>query len=212
MTFGNVEQFASDMNKAPVVAILRGVTPDKMLPVCHALADGGVRFIEATMNSPIEPLKSIGMAVEEFKGSDVHIGAGTVLTPEEVEQIAAVGAEFIVSPNFDEAVVRKTKELGLISAPGFFTPSEAFAAVKAGADFLKCFPANANGPGYIKDLKAVCPAPILAVGGVNTENVGDYLSVAVGVGIGSSIYKPDFSMEKITELTKIFMQAVADQR
>jgi len=202
------ERFDADLAEVPVVAILRGVTPKTVLPVCQALADGGITFIEITLNSP-DPIISIGLAVAELVPQGVHIGAGTVLTPDEATAVADAGGTYIISPNFNESVVRKTKELGLVSIPGFLTPSEGFAAAAAGADLLKCFPARVMGPGYIKDLKAVLPAPIVAVGGVNTQNVGEYLSVAVGVGVGSALYKADKTMDQIREDTARYLAAVA---
>lgn len=162
------DTFARDFAACPVVAILRGVTPDSILDVCEALVDGGIRFIETTLNSP-DPIVSIRKAAERFSGAGVHIGAGTVLTPGEVDAVAEAGGTYIISPNFNEAVVQRTKVLGLISIPGFLTPSEGFAAVAAGADYLKCFPARTFGPGYLKDLRAVLPTPVVAVGGVNLE-------------------------------------------
>jgi 2-dehydro-3-deoxyphosphogalactonate aldolase len=182
-------QFLDDLQKSPVIAILRGVTPESVLPVCRALAAGGIRFIEVTMNSP-SPADSIARAAETLAPQGVHIGAGTVLSPDDVDQVAAAGGTYIISPNSDAAVIRRTKERGLISIPGFFTPSEAFAALAAGADLLKCFPVGRLGPGYIKDLKAVLPAPVVAVGGINRDNAKDYFAAgAVAVGVGSSLYK-----------------------
>ena len=108
------------------------------------------------------------------------------------------GGTYIISPNMDPAVIRRTRERGLISIPGFLTPSEAFAALAVGADLLKCFPAGSLGAGYIKDLKAVLPAPIIAVGGVDSKNIQEYLQAgAAGVGVGSSLYKPNHSLEEI---------------
>ncbi|MBT3378173.1 MAG: 2-dehydro-3-deoxy-6-phosphogalactonate aldolase [Lentisphaerae bacterium] len=202
------DRFDADLADVPVVAILRGVTPETILPVGRALAEGGIRFIEVTLNSP-DAATSIRLAVQELASRGVHIGAGTVLTPSEVAAVAGAGGTYIISPNFNESVVRKTKELGLVSIPGFLTPTEGFAAAAAGADLLKCFPARALGPGYIKDLKAVLPNPIVAVGGVNTENVGDYLKVAVGVGVGSALYKADKTMDDIQKDTAQYLAAVA---
>jgi 2-dehydro-3-deoxyphosphogalactonate aldolase len=157
------ERFRDELNKAPVIAILRGVTPDTVIGVCEALADGGVRFIEVTLNSP-EPIASIRKAAQRFGGGDVHIGAGTVLTSDEVDRVAEAGGGYIISPHLNPAVIRRTKEAGLISIPGFFTPSEAFAALEAGANFLKCFPANTLGPRYLKDLAAVLANPVIRRG------------------------------------------------
>ncbi len=199
-------QFAADMKTAPIVAILRGIAPDTMIEVCEVLESCGVLFAEATMNSP-EPLESVRRAARHFQGRRLRIGAGTVLSASEVDQVADAGGCFIVSPNFNAEVVRRTKERGLVSMPGFFTPSEAFAAVATGADFLKLFPANANGPGYIKDLKAVLPNPIVAVGGVNRENIKQYLAVAAGAGIGSALYAPGKPLDQIRADAEAYVEA-----
>ena len=140
------------------------------------------------------------------------IGAGTVLTPEDACTVAAAGGKFIISPDTNPEVIRKTKELGLISIPGFFTPTEAFTAVRSGADYLKLFPAGVNGTGYVKDLKAVIKAPILAVGGVNTGNIPDFLKVCSGVGIGSALYKPGKSLEEIRKSAVAMVKAAASQQ
>jgi len=207
----SVEQFAQDLKAAPIIAILRGVTPDTMIEVCEALHAGGVRFVEATLNSP-NPIESIRKAATHFKGAGLNIGAGTVLRPEEVEQVAAAGGQYVISPNFNPAVVKRTKELGLISIPGFFTPSEAFAAVDAGADFLKCFPANALGSSYIRDIKAVLPNPIVAVGGVNLDNLREFLSVCVGAGIGSALYSSKRSVSEIGKSATEYIAVASRKR
>ncbi len=184
------------IKKCPVVAILRGITPDEVIGVCDALAERGIGLIEITMNSP-EALKSIKLAADHFKNSSVGIGAGTVLSPKDVEAVAEAGGEYIISPNSDPAVIRMTKELGLLSLPGVFTPSEAFLALQCGADFLKLFPAGRLAPEYIKDLKAVVPADFIAVGGVGAGNIKEYLQYAVGAGIGSAVYKAGWSAEEV---------------
>jgi len=192
-----LSDFKRDLAKSPVIAILRGVTPATVLPVCEALVAGGVRFIEVTLNSP-DPFGSIRQAADHLAAHGVHIGAGTVLVPDEVDRVVDAGGTYIISPNMDPAVIRRTRERGLISIPGFLTPSEAFTAMAAGADLLKCFPAGSLGAGYIKDLKAVLPAPIIAVGGVDSGNIQEYLqNGAAGVGVGSSLYKPNRSLEEI---------------
>ncbi|MCF7853314.1 MAG: 2-dehydro-3-deoxy-6-phosphogalactonate aldolase [Candidatus Pacebacteria bacterium] len=194
-----------DLERAPVIAILRGVTPDSILPVCEALAEAGVQFIEVTMNSP-EPLDSIRKAADSFADRGIHVGAGTVLKPTEVDAVAEAGGTYIISPNTNPEVIRRTKALGLVSIPGFLTPSEAFEAVEAGADLLKCFPAGQLGPSYMKDLRAVLPTPVIAVGGVNLDNVQDYLQAgAAGVGVGSALYKPTYSTNKIREDAATFL-------
>jgi 2-dehydro-3-deoxyphosphogalactonate aldolase len=208
--------FSADFDVAPVIAIQRGLQPDDVLRLAEALVAGGIRFVETTLNSP-DPFTSIRRCTEEFAGGEIHVGAGTVLTPEEVERVAEAGGTYIVSPNFNAAVVRKTKELGLVSVPGFLTPSEAFAAVEAGADFLKCFPARALGPGYFKDIRAVLPNPIVAVGGVNTDTAGDYIRAgAVGVGVGSSIVNRKLiaagRWDGLSELGRRFLDVVLEAR
>lgn len=206
MSVSALDIFQQDLESAPVIAILRGVTSDEILPVCNALVQGGVRFIEVTLNSP-NPIASIGKAAQALASRGVHVGAGTVLTADDVDRVAEAGGTYIISPNTDGAVIRRTKERGLISIPGFMTPSEAFAAAAAGADILKCFPIGCFGPAYIKDLKAVLPTPVAAVGGVNVENVQRYLQAgAVAVGVGSSLYKAGLSSEQIQAAAAAFMQ------
>jgi 2-dehydro-3-deoxyphosphogalactonate aldolase len=200
-----VTEFLLDLAPAPLIAILRGVTPEAVLPACDALAAGGVRFLEVTLNSP-DALTSIGRAAAHFRGSGVWIGAGTVLTPAEVDAVAAAGGRYIISPNMEPAVIRRTRERGLVSIPGFFTASEAFAALAAGADLLKCFPVGRLGPGYIKDLKAVLPAPVIAVGGVDEENAYEYLAHgAVAVGVGASLYKAGKPPAELSRAAAAFM-------
>jgi 2-dehydro-3-deoxyphosphogalactonate aldolase len=216
MAPADMDRFAADFDAAPVIAIQRGLKPDEVLRLAEALVKGGIRFVETTLNSP-DPFASIRRCVEEFPGGEIHVGAGTVLTPDEVERVAEAGGTYIVSPNFNPAVVRKTKELGLISIPGFFTPSEGFAAVEAGADFLKCFPASVLGPEYFKALKAVLPNPLVAVGGVGTENAGDYIRAgAIGVGVGSSIVNKKLIAEgrfdELAGLGRRFLDVVLEAR
>jgi 2-dehydro-3-deoxyphosphogalactonate aldolase len=197
----NKLQMSQALEQCPVVAILRGITPDSVVETCQALADGGISLIEITMNSP-DALKSIKLAVEHFAGSKVNIGAGTVLSVQEVDAVAGAGGQYIISPNCNPEVIKRTKELGLLSLPGIFTPSEAFTALQSGADFLKLFPAGRLAPEYIKDLKAVVPADFIAVGGVGVGNIKDYLQYAVGAGIGSAVYKAGWSIEQITMAAK----------
>ena len=178
--------FERFLAECPLVAILRGITPPEVKEVCDVLYQNGVKLLEIPLNSPDAP-ESIAIAAKHC-GNRQMAGAGTVLTPEEVRTVKAAGGQFIISPEVDSAVIRETKKLGLLSIPGFFTASEGFAALKAGADYLKLFPAIL-GPGYIRDLKAVIKAPILAVGGVNAQNLGELLKVCCGAGIGSALYK-----------------------
>ena len=178
--------FEKYMQQCPAVAILRGLTTAETPAVCDALYAAGITLLEIPLNSP-DPFNSIAAAVQHCSDRQI-VGAGTVLTPEDVQRVHAAGGKFIVSPNTDVAVIKETKRLGMISVPGFFTASEAFVAQAAGADYLKLFPAIL-GPTYVKDLKAVVKLPILAVGGVNADNAAEFMKVCCGLGIGSAIYK-----------------------
>ena len=182
------------MKECPLVAILRGLLPEEVEAVCDVLYKNGIRLLEIPLNSP-DALKSIEIAVKHT-ADRMLAGAGTVLTPEDVRNVRAAGGEFIISPNTDVAVIRETKAGGMLSIPGFFTASEAFTAIQAGADYLKLFPA-VLGPGYVKDLKAVVKKPIMAVGGVNAANLPDFMKVCAGAGIGSALYKTGKSLEDL---------------
>lgn len=190
-----MKSFEDYAKECPLVAILRGIKPEETESVCDALYEGGIRLLEITLNTP-GALQSIDLAVKYTDGRQL-VGAGTVLTPEEVTEVAARGGKFIISPNTEPAVIRRTKELGLISIPGFFTASEAFTAIAAGADILKCFPCGRFGVGYIQDLKAVVPKPIYAVGGVDQKNLASFFPVCAGAGIGSAIFKPGKTPDQI---------------
>ena len=182
-----MNQVLIDLEKCPGIAILRGVTPGEITNICDALWESGITVLEIPLNSP-DAIESIRLAALHCAGRQ-SVGAGTVLTPRDVENVHKAGGKFVISPNTDCDVIQKTKELGLISIPGFFTPTEGFAAIKAGADMLKLFPA-CLGPSYVKDLQAVIKIPILAVGGVNAGNIPSFMKLCKGVGIGSAIYKP----------------------
>ncbi|MEL7211876.1 MAG: 2-dehydro-3-deoxy-6-phosphogalactonate aldolase [Pseudomonadota bacterium] len=180
-----------------LIAILRGVTPDEAVTICGALIEAGIDWIEVPMNSP-EPIKSIARMVNAFP--DAVIGAGTVLTTSEVDAVAKVGGRLIVSPNCDADVIARTKEHGMQSWPGVFTPTEAFAALKAGADGLKLFPGDMAGTGGLKAMRAVLPkgTKVYAVGGAGPENFADWIAASAdGFGLGSAIYKPGMSAEEV---------------
>ncbi|SET34650.1 2-dehydro-3-deoxy-6-phosphogalactonate aldolase [Paracoccus homiensis] len=191
-----------------IVAILRGITPPEAVSVAAALIDAGVTTIEVPLNSP-DPLDSI-RAMQDHFGDQAKIGAGTVLTVQQVRDVAATGAGLIVSPNCDPAVIAATKQAGLDSFPGVMTPTEAFAALAAGADALKLFPGELVGPVGLKAMGAVIPktVPLYAVGGVSAQNMGEWLAAgATGFGIGSSIYKPGDSAETVAEKARALVAA-----
>jgi len=185
-----------------VIAILRGVKPEEMVSVCEALAAEGVLFMEVPLNTP-DALKAIRLAAEHFRDGRVHIGAGTVLKPEDVDAVAEAGGEYIISPNTNPVVIAQTRKRGLLSIPGFSTPTEAFEAIAAGADILKCFPCDS--PERIAVLKSVIPLPILAVGGISVKNRDAYLATSDGVGVGIGVYRPGMSPEELKRSTRIFM-------
>jgi 2-dehydro-3-deoxyphosphogalactonate aldolase len=181
-----------------LIAIIRGVTPAEACDVTAALIDAGIDRIEVPMNSP-EPLKSIGAMAERF-GDHALIGAGTVLTKQVVADVANVGGKLIVSPNADAEVIIETKRLGLASFPGVLTPTESFAAIKAGADGIKIFPSFLLGVEGLKAIRAVLPPemPVYMVGGVGPDNFGELIEAgASGFGIGTGLFKPGFSASDV---------------
>ncbi|MEL6584770.1 MAG: 2-dehydro-3-deoxy-6-phosphogalactonate aldolase [Pseudomonadota bacterium] len=190
-----------------IIAILRGVSPQEAVEITGAIIEGGITRIEVPLNSP-DPLKSIAAMVATFPNA--QIGAGTVLTSKETEAVAGTGAGFIVSPNTDVDVIARTKALGLGSYPGVFTPSECFAALKAGADALKVFPASMMGPDGLKAIRAVLPpeTQVYAVGGAGPENFKDWAAAgASGYGIGSALYKPGMTAEDVGKRARNIVEA-----
>lgn len=179
------------LSECPVVAIVRGITPADVLGHAEALFAAGVRAMEVPLNSP-DPLLSISRLADAF-GGRMAVGAGTVLTPDQVDAVAKAGGRLIVSPNVDEAVIARAVELGLEPAPGFATASEAFRAMAAGARRLKLFPAATYGPLHVKQLRAVLPSDvvILAVGGVGPDSMAEWWAAgARGFGMGGELYRP----------------------
>lgn len=195
--------------RCPLIAILRGVRPDEVVDVCAALERAGVAIVEVPMNSP-EPLVSIGKLTETF-GDRLLIGAGTVMTPEMVREVHAVGGRLLVTPHADPELVRTAKGLGMMAAPGFFTPAEAFSLLRAGADAIKLFPAEAANPATVKAVRAILPPGTLVVpvGGVTVENIPAWTEAgAAGFGIGSSIYKPGDTPEIVEKKARALVAAV----
>jgi 2-dehydro-3-deoxyphosphogalactonate aldolase len=199
---------ASALSECPLVAILRGITPAECEAVGAALIDSGFRIIEVPLNSP-DPLDSIRILGDHF-GERALIGAGTVLSPAAVDQVADAGGRLIVMPHSDPSVVAAAKARGLACLPGVATPTEAFAALAAGADGLKLFPAEALPPAVVKALRAVLPvsARLMPVGGVGEHNIAAYLEAgAAGFGIGSTLYKPGKSADDVRHDAKALVAA-----
>ncbi|WP_137177911.1 2-dehydro-3-deoxy-6-phosphogalactonate aldolase [Roseomonas sp. AR75] len=179
------------LSRCPLVAILRGVKPADVEAIGDALLAEGFAVIEVPLNSP-DPLESIGRLARRC-GDRALVGAGTVLDPADCTRIAEAGGRLVVTPHADPEVVRAAKEAGMLAVPGFFTPGEAFALLKAGADGLKLFPAEAASPAVLKALLAVLPkgTPILPVGGIDPGTMAPWRAAgAAGFGIGSAIYRP----------------------
>jgi 2-dehydro-3-deoxyphosphogalactonate aldolase len=196
----------------PIVAILRGVKHDEILAIAAALVEAGIEAIEVPLNSP-DPLTTIGKLCAAF-GDQVLCGAGTVLSPEAVDQVAGVGGKLIVTPNTDTAVISHAVGLGLTVMPGFATPSEAFAAVKAGARSLKLFPAGTFGPGHIKAVRDVLPKDIAvyAVGGVGAANLKPWIEAGVaGIGVGGELYRPGYTAEEVGQRARTLVAAWVEQ-
>lgn len=186
-----VDQFRAALGECPLVAILRGVRPEEAEAIGDVLFESGIRIIEVPLNSP-DPLDSIGRLARRF-GSRAVIGAGTVLNVDQVAAVRDVGGALIVSPSTNIAVIAATVAAGMVSCPGYFTPSEAFAAIDAGAHALKLFPAEALTPAVVKAQRAVLPRdlPVLVVGGVKPEALAPWLAAgADGFGLGSGVYVP----------------------
>ena len=192
----------------PLIAILRGVTADEAPDIAQALFETGITTIEVPLNSP-RPLDSIS-AIKSALGNAATVGAGTVLSVSDVNSVADAGGEIIVSPNCNTDVIARTKTLGLQSWPGVFTPTEAFAALDAGADGLKLFPGNMAGPGGLAALRAVIPqgTQVYAVGGAGPDNFAEWINASAdGFGLGSALYKPGLSAADVQARAKAIVDA-----
>ncbi len=204
-TFPNMShQLYEPILAAGVVAILRGLHPEKSAAVGEILAAAGVKFMEVPLNTPDAP-DSIARLARRFHGTDVHIGAGTVLTPTAVAEVKRAGGEFVISPNVRRDVIAATVESGMLSMPGFATPTEAFEAIDSGAHLLKVFPCG--NPRDIAIMKSVIPLPVFAVGGIDKNNKRDYLKVAAGVGVGIGIFNPEATDLELRIMAEEFMLA-----
>ena len=193
--------------ECPLVAIIRGVTPAEVVAVGEALFAEGIRIIEVPLNSP-EPFESIRLLAGAL-GDRALVGAGTVLDPSDVARVAEMGGKLIVSPNTYAPVIEAAATAGLVSAPGYFTPSEAFEALRAGATALKLFPAEAATPAVVKGQRAVLPkdVPLLVVGGVTPDNMQAYLDAgANGFGLGSGVYKPGQTPEQVAAQARAYVE------
>ena len=203
-----IELFRHYFDPCPLVAIIRGVTPDEVVAVGEALLAAGIGIIEVPLNSPdpIESIRRLSAAV----GNRALIGAGTVLRVEQVHDVKAAGGRLIVSPNTNVAVIAASVAAGLVSAPGIFTPTEAFAAIEAGATALKLFPAEAASPAVVKAQRAVLPrnVPLLIVGGVGPDTMAPWLAAgADGFGLGSGIFRPGQSATEVGAQARAYVAA-----
>ena len=199
------------LDDLPLIAILRGTTPEDCEAVTEALFAAGFRMVEVPLNSP-QALRSIERIAHQF-GDGMLVGAGTVLTPDQVRQVHENGGRLIVAPNTNLPVIQAGVEAGMITIPGAATPTEAFASIHAGASAVKVFPAEAIGPQVLASWRAVIPdtVPLLPVGGIDSHNMADYWQAgAAGFGLGSALYKPGKSLGDISaSATKLVWSATS---
>jgi 2-dehydro-3-deoxyphosphogalactonate aldolase len=197
------------LQKCPIVAILRGIKSEEAESICSVLERAGIVIVEVPLNSP-NALSSISILSQIF-GDRMLIGAGTLTDPKQVAEVAAAGGRLIVTPHADTAIVRAAKAAGLFAAPGFFNPTEAFALLQAGADALKLFPSEVLGIPMLKALQAVLPKGtiVVPVGGIDAHNVASWMTAgALGVGVGSSIYKPGDTPTIVEAKAKALVEAI----
>ncbi len=201
--------FESCFEECPLVAILRGLKPEEAVAVGDALYAAGIRLMEVPLNSP-DPLDSIARLARHF-GTRAMVGAGTVLQSGDVARVRDAGGRMIISPNSNPQVIRTAVQMDLISCPGYFTPSEAFAALEAGAHLLKLFPAEAASPAVLRAQRAVLPRQIklVVVGGVTPAGMAPYIAAgADGFGLGSGLYRPGDSPDQVRAHADSFVQAL----
>lgn len=200
------------LRRCGLIAILRGVRPDEVLDIAAALEAEGIAIVEVPLNSP-SPIESIRRLADAC-GDRLLIGAGTVMTPAQVGEIAAAGGKLIVTPHANPDIVHAAKSHDLIAVPGFFTPAEAFAMLAAGADALKLFPAEAASPAVLRSLRAVLPpkTAVLPVGGIDASNLSAWLDAgAAGFGIGSSIYRAGDMPQAVAAKARTLVRALAPE-
>jgi 2-dehydro-3-deoxyphosphogalactonate aldolase len=200
------ELFQRYLGECPLIAIIRGVRSDEAEAIGDAIYESGIRIIEVPLNSP-DPLWSIELLARRF-GDRMLVGAGTVLRKEQVDEVKSAGGGIIVSPDTNIDVIAASAAAGLVSSPGYFTPTEAFAAIRAGAHSLKLFPAEGASPKVLQGQLAVIPkdVPVLAVGGISPDNMGPWLEAgAAGFGLGSGLYKPGQSVADTLEKARAYV-------
>lgn len=197
------------LDECPLIGIIRGVTPGEAEAIGDAIYEGGICIIEVPLNSP-KPLKSIELLAKRL-GERALVGAGTVLDPQDVNRVRDAGGRIIVSPDTNTQVISAAAEAGLVSSPGYFTPSEAFAALRAGAHALKLFPAEGASPSVLKAQLAVIPRdiPVLAVGGIKPDNMRPWLEAgATGFGLGGGLYQPGQSPDETLDKARAYVAGV----
>ena len=212
------EKVIAEVLRGKLIAIVRGMDEEQILPIAMAIREGGIRMLEVTFNqanpdSFASTARSIQAIRKEF-GEDGYAGAGTVITAEQLELAAEAGAQYIIAPDANVEIIKKTRELGLVSMPGAMTPSECVAAHNAGADFVKLFPLGNLGAGYLKAIRApLSHIKFLGVGGINEKNAGEFLKAgAVGFGVGGNLVNKEWidagRFDLITGLAAKYVEAV----
>lgn len=206
----HIAAFDAAVRRCPLIAILRGVTPNEVVGIGEAVLDAGFTLIEVPLNSP-DPLESVARLSKAFAGRAV-VGAGTVLEEQEVDAVQAAGGTMIISPNASIDVIVRTARTGLVSLPGIATPSEAFAALRAGATALKLFPAEGASSAVLKAMRAVLPSSfrVFPVGGITPDSLSGWLKAgAAGFGLGSALYTPGLNPEQVSIRARKFVAALA---